>query len=156
MNIKMEILIGKVLSEYYSIPKNKRLKGDYFKIREKNKVRFAKDFHPQKEFYHEFERVKAVMKKNGDMSFVLQCLELKIEFKDIADLLSNRAVARLTPSFDGVEISQAKSEPDVLPNTPTITERVKKKVRKIKRKMKDLQIHFSFPNSNSTDVEFGY
>lgn len=107
------------------------------------------------------------METTNEISFesILQKEAAMIAFRDL-ELMGGVDYANtdtMSPSelrFLGIEevekdLHLAQPKPStVLITTPTITERVKRKVRKIKSKIEDLQFHFPFPDSNQ-QIEFG-
>jgi hypothetical protein len=98
MSIRPEVLVGKVLYEYYRLPKETRNHSSFLETRRKTAEYYIKNSSQVKDFIHGFRETKDSMKNVGEdgvttMVFVLGLLKLGIHTKQISDKLNQRDLA---------------------------------------------------------------
>lgn len=95
MSIREEVLVGKVLHDYYLLPKKQQVHSNFLVIRKKIAQYYLKDASKIKDFIHRFREIKDRMKaedKDGStlMKFVLGLIDKQISSLDISKKIEER------------------------------------------------------------------
>ena len=121
MSIREEVLVGKILYEYYLLPEKQRVNSSFITIRRSIAKYYLGDHRKVKDFIHRFREIKDEMKiKKEDgktnMRFVMDLLDLDKKSKEISNKLDERDVFLSNLKSQNISNFEKNKEPYPIKN----------------------------------------